>query len=232
MKTIVITTTMLSDINKCGVSAFIMCDADIVQTIKNVIQGNMDPHRASNSTYCIGGELSAEQLENSDLKIWPKRSEQTDDAAAIELFELLNANNSGAIVEAMLTHKRYTIILSAWQAAAPLSVNLENTDNFKRYVKYVLELDALEAVGHYKGGCEISFVIHSDDDADIEHLKNHVCNGYRQECVLIRNNLDKEVNLFFADDSPALPIGTHFTPGKGDGANYTRLSHGDYWSVK
>lgn len=97
MKTIVLTTTML-DTEKCGVSAFVMCDADIVQTIKNVIESNSDAARNSETTYCIGGELSKEQLAATDLRIMPKYCDQDERSAGIELKKLLLANNTGRVI--------------------------------------------------------------------------------------------------------------------------------------
>tara|TARA_R110000744_G_scaffold43892_2_gene98124 strand:- start:2058 stop:2753 length:696 start_codon:yes stop_codon:yes gene_type:complete len=98
MKTIVITTRMLNS-DKTGVSAFIMCDADIVQTIKNIIESNSDAARKSESTYMVGATLSVEQLAASDVKQLPKHSNQDDKSAAIELKALLLANSTGAIVQ-------------------------------------------------------------------------------------------------------------------------------------
>ena len=99
MRTIVITTTM-KDTQESGVSAFIMCDADIVQTMKNVIESNGDVASLSTSTYMVGGTLSADQLVNNDLKVWEKRSEQCDIEADIELHGLLAANSTGRLIGA------------------------------------------------------------------------------------------------------------------------------------
>lgn len=96
MKTIVLTTTMRAT-NKTGVSAFVMCDADLVQTIKNVIESNSDAARKSDTSYCIGGTLSAEQLANTDLTVIKKCSNQGDESATIELKKLLLANNTGRV---------------------------------------------------------------------------------------------------------------------------------------
>jgi hypothetical protein len=97
MKTIVLTTTMLTT-EKCGVSAFIMCDADLVQTVKNIIAGNSDADRKSETVYTIGGELSKEQIAATDLKIMPKWSDQDDTSAAIELKKLLALNSTGRVL--------------------------------------------------------------------------------------------------------------------------------------
>lgn len=100
MKTIVLTTTMLAS-EKCGVSAFVLCDADLVQTIKNVIESNSDVDRKSETTYCIGGELSREQLAATDVKIVPKWSDQDERSAGIELKKLLALNSTGRLVAAI-----------------------------------------------------------------------------------------------------------------------------------
>lgn len=97
MKTIVLTTTMLAS-KKCGVSAFVMCDADLVQTVKNIIAGNGDDDRKSDTVYCIGGELSKEQLAETELKIMPKWSDQDERSAGIELKKLLSLNNTGRVI--------------------------------------------------------------------------------------------------------------------------------------
>lgn len=130
----------------------------------------------------------------------------------------------------MLTNKRYTIILSAEHASNSAAANAANTESLKRYIEVALKEVVYTAIGHYKGERENSLIIHTDSYPLIRHMAMHVFNFYAQEAVLISSNSDADINLKFADNSPAFPLGSHFATGKGDGENYTTLNGID-WSV-
>lgn len=134
----------------------------------------------------------------------------------------------------MKTNKRFTVILSAEQASETPTANLLASESLALYLKYILELNsddkAESAIGYYKGEQETSYVIHTNSLPTVEHLVFYAHKYLKQECALVSNNADADINLFFADNSPAFPLGRYFVPTKGDGENYTVLN-GQNWSV-
>lgn len=132
----------------------------------------------------------------------------------------------------MNTNKKYTVILSAWSADAANHINIINTDYLKKYLEYVLYLNIEEAKGCYKGGSEISFVIHTNQLHTVQHLVNYASAVFNQECVLVSNNAEANVSLHYQSKFTHRVecIGALFVPNKGDGENYTLLN-GQAWSV-
>ena len=130
----------------------------------------------------------------------------------------------------MKTIKKYTIILSAFQATDSYIKNLQATDTLQNYLENTLKLPVEGATGHYKGVEEISFIIHTDSARTVYRLKAHVCKEYNQECILVSSNKHALIELH--DMYRPRRIGTHFVQGKGDGLNYTRITgSGKNWRV-
>jgi len=129
----------------------------------------------------------------------------------------------------MYTNKKYTVILSASLEGASYSENLQNAGSLQKYLEYCLYLEIEQAVGHYRGTEELSFVIHTNQLHLVNHLCEYAIKYLKQECVLVSYNLNSIINLVYSEHSET--IGARFVPNKGDGENYTRLQGGNNWSV-
>lgn len=129
----------------------------------------------------------------------------------------------------MQTTKKYTAIISAEKTTAGPTGNLLASENLSLYLKYVLKLDVIAAVGHYQGTEETSFIIHTDSLSTVQHLSGYATKYLDQECILVSFNRDNIIYLAYPDGTPPARIGTRFRQGKGDGKNYTSVNGFDYF---
>ena len=135
----------------------------------------------------------------------------------------------------MITNKKYTVIVSAWQGTETLENNLVESDNLRCYIQHVLKLKPLQAVGCYNGKSELSFVVHTNRIEVAQGLINHVNTVHFQECGLLSDNAAAKIELIAINGRTS--IGARFAyfsstallqAKKPD--NYTILN-GTYWQV-
>ncbi len=139
----------------------------------------------------------------------------------------------------MITIKKYTVIISAWQDSETLEDNLIASDNLRCYIQHVLKLEPLQAIGFYKGKSELSFVVHTNRIEVAQGLIQHVSSVHFQECGLISFNALAAIELHYYSKFTLRVerVGTRFEEfgsvalieaKKPD--NYTILN-GTYWQV-
>lgn len=133
----------------------------------------------------------------------------------------------------LVTDRKFTVMLSAYQAQCSELDNLVNTELLHHYIEHDLHCHPIRAVGVYHGDTEQSFVIHTNSSNVVSQLKRHVLDEYNQECVLVSNNRKHEV-LLHNQDATAQYIGERFTRhySTPKGANsYTIINGKDYYTV-
>jgi len=135
----------------------------------------------------------------------------------------------------MITIKKYTVIISAWQKSETLENNLIESDNLRCYIQHVLKLEPLQAIGFYNGKSELSFVVHTNRIEVAQGIINHVNTVHFQECGLLSDNAAAKIELIAIHGRTS--IGKRFEEfgsvalieaKKPD--NYTILN-GTYWQV-
>ena len=124
----------------------------------------------------------------------------------------------------MLTNKRLTLIVSAFQGRETLAVNHANTEDLRHYLAIATSGDIIPSIGHYKGDTEKSFVVHLNDTIEAFNIYRHVIDHYNQECVVFASYEDAAIALWY--DESAVKIGTHFI--RGTGLGYTTVN-GEDW---
>jgi len=134
----------------------------------------------------------------------------------------------------LITDKKYTVMLSAYQATNTDLQNLIDTEALSYYIEHELYSHAIRAVGVYHGTATQSFVVHTNSSHVMSKLKRHGLEMFNQECVLVSNNRKHDIQLHNADATTS-HIGHNFRlshkPSKG-ATSYTILNASDYWSVK
>ncbi len=133
----------------------------------------------------------------------------------------------------LVTDKKYTVILSAYQAANSELDNLRDSQILHRFIEVYCHCHAINAVGVYNGSAELSFVIHTNSSNTVHQLKRSAFEVNNQECVLISNNRKHDIQLHFAD-AVTSHIGTKFVhndKAPKQATSYTILNGYDYWSV-
>lgn len=133
----------------------------------------------------------------------------------------------------LLTDKKYTVILSAYQSTNSDLQNLLDTERLHDRLEHEYHVHAIRAVGVYHGGSEQSFVVHTNSSNTMSNIKRLALNAYHQECVLVSNNRKHDIQLH-NQDATTDHIGHQFKhehklPKSTD--NYTVLNGSDYWSV-
>lgn len=133
----------------------------------------------------------------------------------------------------LTTDKKYTVIFSAYQDMCTPLENMVNSARLEQFVRHNCHLNPIPAVGVYNGGCEQSFVVHTNSSNSVSHVKRHVLIAFNQECVLISNNRTHSIKLHNGDGSNT-PIGKRFTHSHStpSGDNYTVLNGNDYYIVE
>jgi len=134
----------------------------------------------------------------------------------------------------LLTDKKYTVMLSAYQDSNTDLQNLIDSEALAFYIEHELHAHAIRAIGVYHGKAELSFVVHTNSSHIMSKLKRHGLEVFNQECVLVSNNRKHDIQLHNSDATTS-HIGhgfkMQFKAPKGATA-YTILNASDYWSVK
>ena len=134
----------------------------------------------------------------------------------------------------LLTDKKYTVMLSAFQANLSLEANLIASARLSDRLHNEYHVNPVECIGVYHGTSEVSFYIHTNSSHTTSEIKRLGLEVYNQECVLVSNNRKHDIQLH-NDDATTTHIGHTFKqshkPSKG-ATCYTILNGCDYWSVK
>lgn len=139
----------------------------------------------------------------------------------------------------MITNKKYTVIVSAWQTSETLENNLIASDELKCYLQHVLKLEPLQAIGFYEKKSEVSFVVHTNQIHTVQHIGGHIYQHYSQICMLVNFNALAAVELHYlsATTLRVERIGTHFETFGGTHQNHVEkpdnytILNGQYWQV-
>lgn len=134
----------------------------------------------------------------------------------------------------LLTDKKYTVMLSAYQSTNTDLQNLIDTERLFSYIEHYMHVHAIRAVGVYHGGAEQSFIVHTNSSQVVSQLKLHALNEHEQECILVSNNRKHDIQLHNSDaNTTHIGHGFKMTYKAPKGAtSYTILNGTDYWSVK
>lgn len=131
------------------------------------------------------------------------------------------------------TDKKYTLILSAYQATNTDLQNMLDTERMYDALTHRYHVHAIRAIGVYNGDQEQSFVIHTNSANTMAEVRRLALNAYNQECILVRHNRKHEIKLHNFNCDNTL-IGTRFelSDSKHAGQNFTVLNGKDYYVVK
>ncbi len=133
----------------------------------------------------------------------------------------------------LVTDKKFTVMLSAYQASNSDIQNLIDTELMHNFIEHDIHVHAIRGVGVYHGGAEQSFIIHTNSSQVVTQLKRLGLEVHNQECVLVSNNRKHEIKLHNSDANNTW-IGERFTRhySAPKGANsYTILNGKDYYTV-
>lgn len=131
------------------------------------------------------------------------------------------------------TDKKYTIIVSAYQANNTLLQNMVATMRLHKFIEVYCHCHAIPAVGVYHGDAEQSFVVHTNSSNTMAQIRRAAFEVDNQECILISNNRKQDIQLHY----PLVTkhVGHYFRMSEGHapkGAHsYTILNVNHYWSV-
>lgn len=131
------------------------------------------------------------------------------------------------------TNRKYTVIVSAFQESNTAEDNYIATEQLYHFIENAhCHLHAIRAIGAYKGGSELSFVVHTDDMANVAEIRRNAFLVNNQEAILVRHNYKHEVKLH-CNDGVNLMIGSHFIKCKRKPVDmsYTVLNGKDYYIV-
>lgn len=133
----------------------------------------------------------------------------------------------------LITDRKYTVMLSAYQAGSSDLDNLVRSERLACYIEHDVHCHAIRAVGVYHGGAELSFIVHTNSNQVMCQLKRLGLHHLKQECVLVSNNRKHDIQLHNSDATTS-HIGhafkCHDKAPKG-ATSYTVLNGCDYWSV-
>ena len=131
------------------------------------------------------------------------------------------------------TDKKFTVMLSAYQATNTDLQNLIASALMKDIITNSMHCHAITAIGVYNGRAEVSYVVHTNSSQIMTRLKRYALDECEQECVLVSNNRKHDIQLHNSDATTA-HIGNKFRrQDKVDkhATSYTVLNGTDYWSV-
>lgn len=133
----------------------------------------------------------------------------------------------------LITDKKYTVMLSAYQDDNDLLVNLINTEVMRWHIEHAIHAHPIRAVSVYHGCVEQSFIIHTNSSNVVTELKQYALDVFNQECVLVSNNRRHDVQLHNSN-ATTTHIGhvfklAHKAPK--NAVSYTILNGCDYWNV-
>ena len=136
-------------------------------------------------------------------------------------------------MDTLTTDRKFTVILSAYQANNTIIEDLIATCKLRAHIEHTLHAHHIRGIGVYKGGAEQSFVVHTNSSSIVYSLRRYAFDECKQECILVCNNRKHEIKLHGIDGNNTL-IGERFTchdkAPKGC-ENYTILNGKDYYSV-
>lgn len=134
----------------------------------------------------------------------------------------------------MKTNYKYTVILSAYLQEQANVNNLLASDRLAAVLdtRSFFDVPHTRAVGCYRGQVEQCFIIHTNSNNVVSELKR-IAWEFKQQCILVSNNRNKAISLYYPDSAPRL-IGERFAINNklaGNGLlSYTVVS-GEYWAV-
>jgi len=137
------------------------------------------------------------------------------------------------MMNTLITDKKYTVMLSAYQSTNTHLQNLMDSEMLAYYIEHDWHCHAIRAVGVYNGAAEQSFVVHTNSSNVMGELKRFALGLMNQECVLVSNNRKHDIQLHNSD-ATTTHIGHAFRcyTGVPKGCkNYTVLRGCDYWVV-
>ena len=133
----------------------------------------------------------------------------------------------------LISDKKYTVILSAYQTSNTQLQNLIDTELLRHQLESELHVHPIRATGVYKGEGEQSFVVHTNSHNQAYEVRAIGLHTFKQESVLISNNRRHEVKLHNAGGFNTV-IGERFISAghalKGHD-NYTVLNGTDFYFV-
>lgn len=129
---------------------------------------------------------------------------------------------------------KFTIIFSAYQSKLSPFANMLNTDKLADYLTNHVHADFERVVGVYREHAEQSFVVHTNCSSKLALIRKVALEEYEQECILVRQNRSKIVNLRF-NDGKVQAIGHSFKvdshPDMNKPKSYTVLNGTDFYTV-
>lgn len=133
----------------------------------------------------------------------------------------------------LISDKKYTVILSAYQADNTPLENLIATELMRHQLENEVHVHAIRGIGVYHGASEQTFVIHTNSHNQAYEVRTLGLHQHNQECVLMSNNRKHVIKLHNTDGYNTV-IGERFmqTNKPPQGYNsYTILNGTDYYYV-
>ena len=134
----------------------------------------------------------------------------------------------------LLTDKKYTVMLSAYQPDNDELQNLIDTERMHDSLEHHYHVHAIRAVAVCRGEAKQSFVIHTNCRNAMIEVKRMALYTYHQDYVLVSNNRKHDIQLHDCNANTK-HLGHSFKcqdkAPKGT-TSYTILNGRDYWSIK
>jgi len=138
----------------------------------------------------------------------------------------------------MITTKKYTVIVSAWQTSETLENNLIASDEIQCYLKNIIKVGPAQAIGFYDGISELSFIVHTDHLHIVQAIAHHASRIYNQKCILVRHGPHNTIALWYLGARIKVEIIGNRFEQFGTGAQYQvnkpsayTILNGTYWEV-
>jgi len=131
----------------------------------------------------------------------------------------------------MLLNTKYTLILSAFKGASNEVDYIANA-KLAHWLQHVAHVNVTQCVGVYKGGAELSYVVHTNSAQTRRLITDYALHELEQDSILVSHNRLRDIVLYYAKKE-AQHIGTAFRANrKQPKANdYTYLD-GMYYTVE
>ena len=133
----------------------------------------------------------------------------------------------------LLTDRKYTVILSAYQSYNTELMNLTDTERMYDRLEHHYHVHAVRAVTVNHNSVAQSFVIHTNSRNAMTEVKRLALEAYHQGSVLVRNNRKHDVQSHDSDANTK-HVGQSFShhDKAPKGINTFIILNGkDYWSI-
>ena len=129
----------------------------------------------------------------------------------------------------MKTDKKYTMVVSAYQAGNTLLENMVATQALHHFLERTCHVHAVHVISVHRDIPAQAFLVHTNSSNIMGQIRRAAFERDSQECLLIRNNRKHDIQLHYLDTCKH--IGKDFSRAERAAHSYIILNGTDYWSV-